>query len=100
MVSDQKTDVDDGPDTVRLDGLPQMNERDYARYDYEEKKKIMLKEKTQKSIDDFVLANAHLAYVEGAYRQGDLLMHEYLFWKENRKKLAEINRGSQNLHSL
>lgn len=70
--------------TQKIHGLPELNEREYAQYKYDEALKAMLKDPTPDNIQAFVLANDLIYEVQDAYRIGSKL----------------LLLRSQNLHAL
>ena len=72
---------DNGPDTKKISGLPQGNERENAQYIYDKALKRMITEKSQESIDAFLEANKKLFYIIDAYRIGERLKKEHEFQK-------------------
>jgi hypothetical protein len=68
----------DGPITLKITGLPQWNEREYAQYQYDMALKRMEANPTEDNIKAFGEANCHLFEVEDAYRIGTRLRFEFV----------------------
>lgn len=95
MNDNQMTDevVDDQKTTKKIPAITETTELEYAEYKYKEALSTMLKERTQESIDAFLVANKNLFQVKDAYRIGARLIEERDFQRTHTER-------SQNLQVL
>ncbi len=71
---DEKVDRDNPPDTLKIKGLPQLNEKEYALYMYNTALKAMIDSPTEENIKAFGEANRKMFEIEDAYRIGGQLL--------------------------
>lgn len=62
--------------TKKMAAIPQMNEKQWARFKYDEARANMLANPTPDNCKAFADANTHLYEVEDAYRIGARIMFE------------------------
>lgn len=70
--------MDDPDITLKIKGLPELNEKEYAEYLFDRALHIMLDNPTEVNILAFEKANKHLWEVKDAYRIGMRLKRDYL----------------------
>lgn len=68
---------EDGPITIKIKGLPQIDERVVAQQKYDKALATMLKDPTNENIAAFGQANCDLYEVEDKYRIARRLLMEY-----------------------
>jgi hypothetical protein len=77
--------------TQKLTNLPELNEKEYYQYMYDQALKAMLKNPTKENIDAFGVANTKLYEIEDAYRIGSRLLISFHIFRA---------KTSQKLHTL
>jgi len=74
--------------TQKIPNLPQLNEREYMQYKYDQALKAMLNSPTKENVAAFGKANCDLFEVEDAYRIGARLLIEFhIFGQKISQKL-------------
>jgi hypothetical protein len=67
---------EENPTTVKIKGITQINEKEYAQAQYDEALQAMIDNPSQETIKAFGIANQKLFEVEDAYRIGARLLLE------------------------
>jgi hypothetical protein len=70
-------DEPDGPITLKIEGLPEYNEREYMKFKYDLALLAMIRNPSQQNIEAFGKANCDLFEVEDAYRIGAALLIQF-----------------------
>lgn len=86
---------DNGPDTLKIKGLPEFNEKDYAQIKYDEALQKMLETPTEANVEAFANANAYYWEVMDAYRLGKKLLIGY-----HADRIPVSRMASQSLQRL
>ena len=86
---------DDGPITLRIANLQEINEKEYAQHRYDTAKREMLDRPCAETIANFAAANKNFFEVMDAYRIGGRLLEEF---KRAHHHISP--NPSQNLHGL
>lgn len=69
--------MNDGPDTLKIPRVEQLNELEYAEYRYNAAMKTYINSPTYANRDAFLKANEHYMNVRYAYSKGGELLRAY-----------------------